>query len=116
RAGYDQTLSILRAVKEMDPARVTKSSLLLGFGETETEVIDTLRDLRAARVDLLAIGQYLRPTDKKRHYPLMEYIHPDRFKFLKDEGMKLGFRYIASGPLVRSSYKAWEAAMVWSGK
>ncbi len=113
RAGYDQTLNILRAVNEMDPTRVTKSSLLLGFGETEAEVIDTMRDLRAARVDLLAIGQYLRPTDKKRHYPLMEYIHPDRFKFLKDEGMKLGFRYIASGPLVRSSYKAWEAARLF---
>ncbi|MBI3538464.1 MAG: lipoyl synthase [Chloroflexi bacterium] len=113
RAGYDQTLNILRAVKELDPTRMTKSSLLLGFGETETEVIETMRDLRAAQVDLLAIGQYLRPTDKKRHYPLMEYIHPDRFKFLKDEGMKLGFRYIASGPLVRSSYKAWEAARLF---
>ncbi len=111
RAGYDQTLSILRAVKELDPTRLTKSSLLLGFGETEEEVIATMRDLRGAGVDLLAIGQYLRPTDKKRHYPLMEYVHPDRFKYLKEEGMKLGFRYIASGPLVRSSYKAWEAAV-----
>ncbi len=110
RAGYDQTLSILRAVKDLDPTRLTKSSILLGFGETEAEVIETMRDLRGAGVDLLAIGQYLRPTDKKRHYPLMEYIHPERFKYLKAEGMKLGFKYIASGPLVRSSYKAWEAA------
>ncbi len=114
RAGYDQTLNILRAVKEMDPTRKTKSSILLGFGETFDEVVETMRDLRAASVDLLAIGQYLRPTDKKRHYPLVEYIHPDVFKQLKEEGMNMGFTYIASGPLVRTSYKAFEAAMLFN--
>lgn len=113
RAGYDQTLNILRAVKEMDPTRKTKSSILLGFGETADEVIETMRDLRDAQVDLLAIGQYLRPTNKKRHYPLVEYVRPEQFACLKEEGMKLGFTYIASGPLVRSSYKAWEAAMLF---
>ncbi len=113
RAGYDQTLDILRAVKQMDPTRKTKSSILLGFGETADEVIETMRDLRDAQVDLLAIGQYLRPTNKKRHYPLVEYVRPEQFAFYKQEGMKLGFTYIASGPLVRSSYKAWEAAMLF---
>ncbi len=113
RAGYDQTLNVLRSVKEMDPTRMTKSSILLGFGETQDEVLETLRDLRAADVNLLAIGQYLRPTDRKRHYPLVEYVRPEQFAYYKEEGMKLGFKYIASGPLVRSSYKAWEAAMVF---
>ncbi|MGE5140069.1 MAG: lipoyl synthase [Rudaea sp.] len=113
RAGYDQTLGILRAVKELDPTRVTKSSILLGFGESRDEVLETMRDLRAAQVDMLAIGQYLRPTDKKRHYPLVEYVHPEQFKVLKEEGMKMGFRFIASGPLVRTSYRAFEAAMLF---
>ncbi len=112
RAGYEQTLNILRAVKEMDRTRLTKSSILLGFGETTEEVLETMRDLREAQVDMLAIGQYLRPTDKKRHYPLVEYIHPDQFKLLKQEGMKMGFKFIASGPLVRTSYKAFEAALL----
>jgi lipoic acid synthetase len=113
RSGYDQTLNILRAVKQMDPVRRTKSSILLGFGETMDEVIETMLDLRQAQVDLLAIGQYLRPTDKKRHYPLVEYVHPDDFKRLKEQGMKMGFTFIASGPLVRTSYKAFEAAMLF---
>jgi lipoic acid synthetase len=113
RAGYEQTLNILRAVKELDPTIKTKSSILLGFGETTDEVIECLSDLRRAQVDLLAIGQYLRPTDKRRHYPLVEYVHPDVFRHLKEEGMKMGFTYIASGPLVRSSYKAYEAAQVF---
>lgn len=114
RAGYTQTLNILSAVKDMDPSRRTKSAILLGFGETTDEVLETMRDLRYAQVDLLSIGQYLRPTDKRRHYPLVEYIHPDVFKMLKEEGMKMGYTYIASGPLVRSSYKAYEAAMLFS--
>jgi lipoic acid synthetase len=114
RAGYEQTLAILRAVKEQDPTRRTKSALLLGFGETTDEVLETMRDLRASEVDLLSIGQYLRPTDKRRHYPLVEYVHPDVFQMLKREGMQMGFTYIASGPLVRSSYKAYEAAMLFN--
>ena len=112
RAGYDQTLAVLRMVKELDATRRTKSSILVGMGETPDEVIETMRDLRAANVDLLAIGQYLQPTKLKRHVPLVEYVTPDQFARYKDEGMRLGFKYVASGPLVRSSYKAWEAAMV----
>ena len=111
RAGYDQTLNVLRMVKEIDPAMRTKSSILVGMGETCEEVLETMRDLRTAQVDLLAIGQYLQPTHLKRHVPLVEYIHPDQFAKYREDGMKLGFKYVASGPLVRSSYKAWEAAL-----
>lgn len=114
RAGYDQTLAVLRMVKEIDPTRKTKSSLLLGLGETPDEVLETMRDLRAANVDLLAIGQYLQPTHLKRHIPLAEYVKPEQFARYKEEGMRLGFQYVASGPLVRSSYKAWEAATVFN--
>ncbi len=113
RSGYDQTMRVLRSIKEMDPSRLTKSSILLGFGETAEEVMETMRDLREAQVDMLAVGQYLRPTDKKRHYPLVEYVRPEQFKLLKEEGMKMGFKFIASGPLVRTSYKAFEAALLF---
>lgn len=112
RASYDQTMNVLRMVKEIDPVRRTKSSILVGMGETPAEVFETMRDLRAAQVDLLAIGQYLQPTHLKRHVPLVEYVHPDQFAQYKEAGMKLGFKYIAAGPLVRSSYKAWEAALI----
>lgn len=114
RAGYEQTLKILSAVKAQDPTRKTKSAILLGFGETTDEVLETMRDLREHQVDLLSIGQYLRPTDKRRHYPLVEYIHPDVFQYFKAEGIKMGYTYIASGPLVRSSYKAYEAAQLFN--
>lgn len=113
RAGYEQTLTMLRAIKEMDPTRRTKSSIMLGLGESMDEVLATMRDLRAHEVDLLAIGQYLRPTNRKRHYPIAEYIAPEQFQMLRDEGMQMGFAYVASGPLVRSSYKAWEAAKIF---
>jgi lipoic acid synthetase len=111
RAGYDRTLNVLRAVKEIDPAMRTKSSILVGMGETPSEVLETMQDLRAAQVDLLAIGQYLQPTHLKRHLPLVEYVHPGQFANYREAGMKLEFKYVASGPLVRSSYKAWEAAL-----
>ena len=111
RASYDQTLNVLRMIKETDPAIRTKSSILVGMGETPAEVFETMRDLHAAQVDLLAIGQYLQPTHLKRHLPLVEYVHPDQFAEYKEDGINLGFKYVASGPLVRSSYKAWEAAL-----
>ena len=110
RAGYDQTLNVLRLVKEIDPTRRTKSSILVGIGETPAEVLETMRDLRDAQVDFLAIGQYLQPTHLKLHVPLVDYVHPEQFAQYKEDGMKLGFKYVASGPLVRSSYRAWEAA------
>ncbi len=113
RAGYEQTMNVLHAVKDMDPTRRTKSSILVGIGETPEEVLETMRDLRAANVDLLAIGQYLQPTHLKRHVPLVEYVRPEQFAVYREEGMKMGFKYVASGPLVRSSYKAWEAALVF---
>jgi lipoic acid synthetase len=108
RASYDQTMNVLRMVKTLDPSMRTKSSILAGMGETPEEVFETMQDLRNAQVDLLAIGQYLQPTQK--HFPLVEYVHPDQFAKYKEFGLKIGFRYVASGPLVRSSYKAWEAA------
>jgi len=111
RASYDQTLNVLRIIKELDSTIRTKSSILMGMGETHDEVFETMRDLRAVEVDLLAIGQYLQPTQLKRHIPLVEYVHPDQFAIYREAGMKLGFKYVASGPLVRSSYKAWEAAL-----
>jgi lipoic acid synthetase len=111
RASYDQTMNVLRMVKEIDPTRRSKSSILVGMGETPAEVFETMRDLRAAQVDLLAIGQYLQPTHLKRHVPLVEYVHPDQFAQYKEAGMRLGFKYVAAGPLVRSSYRAWEAAL-----
>lgn len=116
RAGYDLTMTVLQMVKDIDPTRKTKSSILVGMGETPDEVVETMRDLRAVNVDLLAIGQYLQPTKLKRHVPLVEYVTPDQFAWYKEQGMQLGFRYVASGPLVRSSYKAWEAAMVLSSE
>jgi len=116
RAGYDLTMTVLQMVKDIDPTRKTKSSILVGMGETPDEVVETMRDLRAVNVDLLAIGQYLQPTKLKRHVPLVEYVTPDQFAWYKEQGLQLGFRYVASGPLVRSSYKAWEAAMVLSSE
>ena len=113
RAGYDQTLSVLRAVKEMDPTIFTKSSIMVGLGEQPDEVLETVRDLRTHGVDLLALGQYLRPTDQRRHYPIADYIHPDQFKAYKQAADEMGFLFCAAGPLVRSSYKAWEAAMLF---
>jgi lipoic acid synthetase len=85
-------------------ARRTKSGIMLGLGETEEEVYETLRDLRANQVDVVTIGQYLQPS--KRHLPVKDFISPDQFKKYEEYGLDLGFRHVESGPLVRSSYKA----------
>ncbi len=106
RCGYDRSLAVLRRVKERDPAMRTKSSLMLGIGETDDEVIEALADLRAAGVDIVTLGQYLRPTPK--HAPVARYVTPEAFADFAAEGYRLGFAYVASGPLVRSSYKAAE--------
>ncbi len=111
RASYAQSLAVLRMVKEIAPNVKTKSSILVGMGETPAEVIETMRDLRAVGVDLLAIGQYLQPTRTRRNIPLVEYVTPAQFARYRQEGLALGFQYVASGPLVRTSYKAWEAAL-----
>ncbi|MEM1583474.1 MAG: lipoyl synthase [Nitrososphaerota archaeon] len=106
RAGYDKSLRTLKIVKELDPNIYTKSSLMLGLGETIEEVIQTMMDLRRIKVDFFTIGQYLRPS--KRHLPVKEYVPPEKFEELRRIGENLGFVYVASGPLVRSSYLAAE--------
>lgn len=106
RANYWQSLSVLRNVKKLDPDIYTKSSIMLGFGESDEEVQQAMMHLRLAGVDFLTIGQYLRPS--KRHLQVKEYAKPERFEYLKQVGLKMGFKYVASGPLVRSSYKAGE--------
>lgn len=106
RAGYRQSLSQLQRVKEMDPAIYTKSSLMLGFGETLEELEQSMHDLREVGVDFITLGQYLRPSP--RHHEVKRFYHPDEFEDLKQLGYNLGFKMVASGPLVRSSYKAGE--------
>jgi lipoic acid synthetase len=106
RAGYDQSLLVLRMIAESNPHVITKSSLMLGFGESESDVLEAMNDLKEAGVKILTLGQYLQPG--KRNIPVKEFIHPDRFTWFKEEGLKIGFEYVASGPLVRSSYLAAE--------
>jgi len=106
RAGYRQSLNVLKTVKKQNPKIYTKSSLLLGFGEGKDDVTQALIDLREADVDILTIGQYLRPS--KLHIPVEEYLTPEKFEEYKTSAKELGFLYIASGPLVRSSYRAGE--------
>lgn len=107
RCGYEQTLDVLRRVKTLAPRIYTKSALLLGLGETPAEVRTAMEDLRARDVDILTLGQYLRPTP--RHLPVAEFLHPDRFREYADQGRRLGFRHVSAGPLVRSSYRAAES-------
>jgi lipoyl synthase len=106
RCSYDQSLRVLERAKERAPARPTKSSIMVGVGESDHEVLTTLGDLRAAGVDIVTIGQYLRPSP--RHAEVKRYVEPERFDAWRDAGMAMGFQYVASGPLVRSSYKAAE--------
>ncbi len=106
RCSYDQSLAVLRRVKVRDPGRITKSSIMVGIGETDDEVLETLADLRAAGVDLVTLGQYLRPSPK--HADVDRYVEPATFDHYAQEATKMGFSYVASGPLVRSSYKAAE--------
>jgi lipoyl synthase len=108
RADYDQSLQVLRDYKQVAGARFTKTSIMVGFGETEEEVAECLRDLRAADVDIVTFGQYLRPSQEKRHLPVLEYVTPTQFARYQEMAEALGFLYVASGPLVRSSYKAGE--------
>ena len=105
RATYEQSLEVLAYLKERG-ARFTKCSVQIGHGETEDEVRQTLADLRENKVDIVTLGQYLRPSAK--HLPVVEYVPPDRYQRWEDEARKMGFLYVASGPLVRSSYRAGE--------
>nr|CAB3478423.1 unnamed protein product [Digitaria exilis] len=106
RAGYDQSLAVLKHAKSCREGMITKSSIMLGLGETDEEVKQTMMDLRAIGVDILTLGQYLQPTEK--HLTVREYVTPEKFEFWKEYGESVGFRYVASGPLVRSSYRAGE--------
>lgn len=106
RATYKQSLQLLKNSKKIAPHIYTKSSIMLGLGETLDEVIQAMKDLRAAGGDMLTLGQYLQPSSS--HIALKEYVHPDTFARLKQIGLDLGFMYVASGPLVRSSYRAGE--------
>jgi len=106
RFNYENSLSALRYVKELNPKIYTKSSIMVGLGETEFEVMDAMKDLRRIDVDFLTIGQYLRPSDW--HLKIKEFIAPEKFDDYKRAGLELGFLYVASGPFVRSSYNAGE--------
>ena len=107
RASYEQTLYILENIKRFDSNIKSKTGIMLGLGETEEEVLQTMDDLRAVDVEILTLGQYLQPT--ARHLPVKEWITPEKFEYYRNEALKRGFKFVASGPLVRSSYRAWES-------
>jgi len=104
RAGYAQTLQVLAHAKRCRPDVLTKSSLMLGLGEDDAEIEQSMQDLRAHGVDILTLGQYLRPT--RNHLPVVRWVHPDEFAGYRARGLALGFTEVAAGPLVRSSYRA----------
>jgi lipoyl synthase len=108
KAQYRRSLQVLRRAKELAPDRLTKSGIMLGLGERSEEIEQALGDLRASQVDIVTIGQYLRPSLK--HLAVDRYYHPDEFAHWKEFGMELGFAHVESGPLVRSSYHAHEHA------
>lgn len=107
RATFKQSLTVLRHAKLANPQLITKTSIMLGFGENDEQILDALQQLRDANVDVVTFGQYMRPT--KRHLKVAEYVTPERFQYWHDKAIEMGFLYCASGPLVRSSYKAGEA-------
>ncbi|HEX4924508.1 MAG TPA: lipoyl synthase [Bdellovibrionales bacterium] len=109
RANYQQSLSVLKMIKEMDPTIYTKTSLMLGLGETDEEVMQTMKDIRAVGCDVITFGQYLQPTP--RHLKVVEFVTPEKFQYWKEQADAMGFLYSASGPLVRSSYRAGEFFM-----
>jgi len=106
RAGYRQTLKVLENAKKVQPTLITKTSIMLGCGEEDAEVEQTLKDLRSVDVDVVTLGQYMRPT--KRHMKVWDYVEPEKFAHWEKRAKELGFLYVASGPLVRSSYRAGE--------
>jgi len=103
---YERVMKIFTAAKRIAPHIPTKSGIILGMGEANEEVLAVLRDLRAVDVDIITLGQYLRPSAS--HIKLDRYVTPDEFRMFREEGMAMGFRHVESGPLVRSSYHAWE--------
>jgi lipoic acid synthetase len=105
-AGYIRSLSIHRWAKEIDPKVVTKSGIMVGLGETKDEVLRVMDDMRAADIDVMTIGQYLRPSENQ--LPVRAFVTPDEFKEYEVEGLNRGFKFVESGPFVRSSYHAWK--------
>jgi lipoyl synthase len=106
RANYKQSLTVLENVKKLNPKIYTKSALMLGLSEKDEEVLQSMKDLRAIGCDILTIGQYLRPTDW--HIPISGFVKPEKFKYFEQKALEEGFLFCASGPFVRSSYKAGE--------
>lgn len=107
-ARYERTLQLLENAKKLSPGIVTKSGLMVGLGESMTELVDVFADLASKKVDILTVGQYLRPS--RDHLPIARFYTPEEFAYLKQEALRLGFRHVESGPLVRSSYHAHEQA------
>ena len=107
-ANYQQTLNLLRTSKQLDAEMLTKSGLMVGLGETVTELLETMDDIRNTECDILTVGQYLSPSS--RHLPIQRYYTPEEFEEIKEAGIEMGFRHVESGPLVRSSYHAGEQA------
>lgn len=114
RCDYDRSLFVLSSAKELGEGRLVKSSIMVGMGETDEEVLETMRDLRAAHVDILTIGQYLRPTPK--HAPVARFVEPATFAEFERAGREMGFEFVAAGPLVRSSYHAAEGFVAARGR
>ncbi|MHB1701704.1 MAG: lipoyl synthase [Acidobacteriaceae bacterium] len=106
---YERSVRFLEFAKELDPKMVTKTGIIVGLGEEMHELLDVFRDLACVKVDILTIGQYLRPS--RDHLPMSRYYTPEEFAFLKEEALRMGFRHVESGPLVRSSYHAHEQAV-----
>jgi len=107
-ARYERTLDLLQKAKRISPSVVTKSGVMVGLGESTEELLDVFRDLGTRDVDILTIGQYLRPS--KDHLPIARFYEPDEFVYLRDQALRFGFRHVESGPMVRSSYHAHEQA------
>ncbi len=108
QADYDRSLDVLKNFKRLNPAILTKSSFMLGLGETNEEITQVMEDLRQTGCDILTIGQYLAPSMMKRHVPVERFVTPEEFNDFKQLGLKLGFKHVESGPLVRSSFIAEE--------
>ena len=112
-ARYERTLQLLANAKEFSPGMVTKSGVMVGLGETVSELVEVFHDLGSRGVDILTVGQYLRPS--RDHLPIARFYSPDEFRYLKQEALRFGFRHVESGPMVRSSYHAHEQAESTSG-
>lgn len=112
RADYRQSLKVLEKIKALSPKQYTKTSLMLGLGESDEQILQSLKDLKSVGCDVITFGQYLAPTKRHaRHLPVSEYIHPQKFDHWANVAKEMNFLYVASGPLVRSSYKAGEYFM-----